>query len=72
MAGLDGPGLVAAVAKRRGCVVKGGGLDLEKAAIILLEDYRSGTLGRISLETPQTREKMIAADATVEEKSPDG
>jgi len=66
--GLDGPALVEAVARRRGCLVKGGGLDLEKAAIILLDDYRSGALGRISLETPQTRAAMIAAaSATPEE-----
>lgn len=59
--GLDGPGLVEAVARRRGCLVRGGGLDLEKAAIILLDDYRSGTLGRISLETPETRAAMLAS-----------
>ncbi len=59
-AGLDGPALVEAVGRRRGCLVKGGGLDLEKAAQILLQDYRDGTLGRISLETPETRVAMIA------------
>jgi ribosome biogenesis GTPase A len=61
MAGLDGPALVEAVGRRRGCLVKGGGLDLEKAAQILLQDYRDGALGRISLETPETRARMIAA-----------
>ncbi len=60
-AGLDGPALLEAVARRRGCLIKGGGLDLEKAALILLVDYRSGALGRISLETPETRAAMIAA-----------
>ena len=59
--GLDGPALVEAIARRRGCLAKGGGLDLEKAALILLDDYRSGTLGRISLETPETRKEMMAA-----------
>ncbi len=59
--GLDGPGLIEAVARRRGCLVKGGGLDLEKAALILLDDYRSGALGRISLETPETRAAMQAS-----------
>jgi ribosome biogenesis GTPase A len=57
--GMDGPGLIEAVARRRGCQVKGGGLDLEKASLILLKDYRDGTLGRISLETPQTRSEMM-------------
>lgn len=65
--GLDGPGLVEAVAKRRGCLVRGGGLDLGKAAIILLDDYRSGALGRISLETPETRAAMMSSATVVEE-----
>lgn len=61
---LDGPALLEAVGRRRGCLVKGGGLDLEKAALILLQDYRDGVLGRISLETPESRARMIAvADA---------
>ena len=41
------------VAAARGCLKKGGGPDLEKAAGILLEEYRNGQLGRISLEKPQ-------------------
>ncbi len=65
--GLDGPALLEAVARRRGCLVKGGGLDLEKAALILLDDYRSGALGRISLETPQTRAQMCAAALETQE-----
>ena len=58
--GLDGAGVLDAIAKRRGCLRKGNGgeLDREKAARILLADYRSGTLGRTSLETPETREAM--------------
>ncbi|HEX9451897.1 MAG TPA: ribosome biogenesis GTPase YlqF [Burkholderiales bacterium] len=67
--GLDGPAVVEAVARRRGCLVKGGGPDLEKAALIFLDDYRSGALGRISLETPETRVAMAAvADAAANEE----
>ena len=40
--------------------VKGGDLDFEKAAHTLLIDYRSGALGRISLETPQSRTELLA------------
>jgi ribosome biogenesis GTPase A len=65
---LDGPGLVEAVAERRAYRLKGGILDLEKAASTLLLDYRSGSLGRISLETPQTRELMLIADAEIQAK----
>ena len=58
---MDGIGLIEAVAKKRGCLLKGRGgeLDIEKAAIILLTEYRAGKLGRISLESPTTREAMI-------------
>jgi ribosome biogenesis GTPase A len=63
--GLDSPGVLEAVARRRGCLLKGRGgeLDLEKAALILLQDYRDGILGRISLETPQTRDAMLESAA---------
>lgn len=51
---IDGVSVVEAVATRRGYRLKGAGLDLEKGAITLLTDYRSGALGRVSLETPET------------------
>ncbi|WP_324779177.1 ribosome biogenesis GTPase YlqF [Thiobacillus sedimenti] len=72
LAGLDATGVLESVAKKRGCLKKGRGaeLDLEKAAMILLTDYRSGTLGRISLETPATRAAMLAAEAANPRKKP--
>jgi ribosome biogenesis GTPase A len=47
--------------KESGCLRKGKGgePDREKAARILLSDYRDGTLGRTSLETPETHEAML-------------
>ena len=65
--GMDGIGTVEAIARKRGCISKGrhgGEPDLEKAAMILLTDYRSGKLGRISLETPENRAAMLAAGNT--------
>ena len=59
--GMDGFHLIEAVAKKRGYRIKGGEFDLEKAALTLLQDYRDGTLGRISLETPASREQMLKA-----------
>jgi ribosome biogenesis GTPase A len=52
--GLDGVAAIEAVARKRGCLLKGkgGAPDIEKAAMILLTDYRSGKLGRVSLEAP--------------------
>ena len=67
--GLDGAAAVEAIAKRRGYKLKGGDYDLEKAALALLQDYRDGALGRISLETPQTRAEMLAH--SVPASSPD-
>lgn len=66
---LDGPALLEAIARRRGCVQKGGFLDLEKAARVFLSDYRSAALGRISLESPESRAAMlaVAAEAPVTE-----
>ena len=51
--------MVETIAARRGCRLKGGAPDLEKASQILLNDYRSGALGRISLETPESRRAML-------------
>ncbi|MCM1119086.1 MAG: ribosome biogenesis GTPase YlqF [bacterium] len=45
--------VLAQVAQSRGCYSKGQILDLEKAASILIEDFRSGRLGRLTLERPQ-------------------
>ena len=55
---MDAVAVIEAIARKRGCIIKGRGgeLDREKASAILLNDYRSGTLGRISLETPALRE----------------
>lgn len=40
------------VAEARSCLQKGGELDIGKAASFLLDDFRSGRLGRITLEFP--------------------
>lgn len=46
-------GILAAVAKNRGCLQKGQELDYAKASGILLDDFRNGKIGKISLEEPQ-------------------
>jgi ribosome biogenesis GTPase A len=56
---LDGPGLIEAIARKRGYLLKGNRVDYEKAGNALVQDYRSGALGRISLETPESRAAMI-------------
>jgi ribosome biogenesis GTPase A len=69
--GLDGAGVLEAIATKRGCLRKGKGgeLDREKAARILLTEYRNGTLGRTSLETPNTfpPSEVVVSPAVVRE-----
>ncbi len=69
--GLDGVGVIEAIAKRRGYRLKGGEADLEKAALTLLQDYRDGSLGRISLETPAQRHSMLNPPAALETDVPE-
>ncbi len=52
--------LMDAIAARRGCLRKGGVADLHKVSEILLNEYRSGTLGEITLETPEMVEQELA------------
>ncbi|MEO8838521.1 MAG: ribosome biogenesis GTPase YlqF [Herbaspirillum sp.] len=59
----DGVAVIEGVAQKRGYRLKGGSLDLEKAAHTLLLDYRSGALGKITLETPQSRAELLAQAA---------
>lgn len=45
------------IAANRNCKLKGDQLDYEKAAQILLEEYRNGKLGKITLEVPADYEE---------------
>ncbi|MDQ0204200.1 ribosome biogenesis GTPase YlqF [Pectinatus haikarae] len=40
------------IGKKRGCLLKGGKLDEEKITTVVFTDFRSGRLGKISLESP--------------------
>ncbi len=40
------------IAQNRGCIKKGNEPDYDKAAALLLDDFRAGRLGRITLELP--------------------
>lgn len=40
------------IGRKRGCVVSGGRIDLDKASGLLLRELRAGKIGRISLELP--------------------
>ncbi|MCQ2536514.1 MAG: ribosome biogenesis GTPase YlqF [Lachnospiraceae bacterium] len=44
--------IMEAIAKRRGCLKKGAEIDYDRCAGLVLEDFRSGRIGRISVEKP--------------------
>ncbi len=48
----DSYGVLNDIAVKRNCLKKGGESDLSKACMMLLEDFRSGRLGKITLEIP--------------------
>lgn len=66
--------LLCAVAKKRGFLVSGGELDTERAANMVLDEYREAKIGRITLESaPKKEEKKTEheaeADAGVNENA---
>ena len=44
---------ILAIAESRHCLLKGNEFDTVKAATLLIDDFRSGRLGRITLEFPE-------------------
>ncbi|WP_314624271.1 ribosome biogenesis GTPase YlqF, partial [uncultured Selenomonas sp.] len=44
--------LMDAIGRKRGCLLKGGRIDLEKVQHILLSEFRMGKFGKISLDEP--------------------
>lgn len=42
--------IINAIAKKRGCIIKGGEIDLERVSKLLIMDFRNGKLGKICLE----------------------
>ncbi len=59
--GLCGYDVVKLIGKKRGCLVSGGEVDFERAALILIDEFRNGKLGRISLEEPEVLEDKSGA-----------
>ena len=58
--------LLEAIGRKRGCVMSGGRVNLQKAAEIVITDYRTHVLGRITLETPAEFEQWAAVAAVAD------
>ena len=48
--------LLELVGRKRGFLISGGEIDTERAATILLDEFRGGKIGRITLDPPPTKE----------------
>lgn len=58
--------LLMAIGRRRGAVISGGRIHVQKAAEAVLNDFRAGDLGRITLETPEEWAQWQAAAALLD------
>ncbi len=64
---IDSIDLLEAIAKRRAYKRHDGEWDMERTAMTLLTDYRSGAIGRVSLETPASRQAMLESSTISKE-----
>ena len=55
LAELDDHALFLAIGKRRGMMLRGGEIDTERCSKMLLDEFRSATIGRLTLERPQEK-----------------
>ncbi|MBT9098749.1 ribosome biogenesis GTPase YlqF [Methylovulum psychrotolerans] len=53
-------GLLEVIGKQRGCLRAGGKIDGDKVAKIILSEFRTGTLGKMTMETPAMMVQELA------------
>ncbi|QEK12291.1 ribosome biogenesis GTPase YlqF [Crassaminicella thermophila] len=47
------------IAKNRGCIISGGRIDYTRVANVVIDEFRSGKIGKITLESPDDLESTI-------------
>ncbi|KKW69264.1 GTPase [Lampropedia cohaerens] len=52
--------LFEAIARKRGALLPGNRINAQKAAELILQDFRSGALGRVTIETPEEFQQWLA------------
>ena len=61
--------LIETIGRQRGCLRAGGHIELDKACKILINEYRLGILGRITLENPEDfTQEVTSAERTATKK----
>lgn len=63
-------GLLEAVGRKRGLIGRGGIVDLERVADVVLRELQSGKIGRISFERPEDREPEPDDEAPIADGTP--
>jgi len=66
LAAVPADQLLERIARQRGYIGSGAVLNLQKAAEAVLNDFRSGAIGRVTLETPAEHAAWVAATAVRE------
>lgn len=62
--------LMGLIGKKRGCLRAGGHIEMDKAAKIIIHEFRSGVIGRITLETPEMMEhELVKVAAAIQAKA---
>ena len=51
--------ILSIIGRKRGAIQSGGVIDIEKTSSILIQDFRDGKIGNVSLETPELWEKWL-------------
>ncbi|MGN0779980.1 MAG: ribosome biogenesis GTPase YlqF [Aristaeellaceae bacterium] len=67
---LRGEALLEAVCRGRGFLMKGGVCDYDRCCAVVLDEFRGGKLGRISLEAPQ-KERLRPVIRGAKEETPE-
>ena len=49
----SGPEILKEAGKKRGCIAPGGEIDMMRISAIVLDEFRSAKIGKISLERPE-------------------
>lgn len=68
LAELDDATLLEEIGRKRGTLLGGGRVNIQKAAEIVIYEFRDGTLGRITLETPEEFTGWLAAGQAADAK----
>lgn len=57
-----------AIARKRGCIIARGEIDYNRIAVILLDEFRAGKIGNISLEHPNDKYEDVIEEKELTEK----